>query len=463
LILALATHSSYWRTGPFTWLTMLRLPPLAQGGWSRAGSMAGTEVGLLTLVPAFLAASWAALRMIEQRQGRRRQWCWGWAGFTWPLAGITALSLASLAAPPLSRSGASALPFQLLSLALVWFVYLFVVNEAPALARPLALVALIQGAAGVAQFVVQHDVGLAALGELPLDPEVRGVSVLMTGAGGQRWLRAYGLTGHPNLLGTLLAVVVLMLLPELQAARGWRRIALAAACGVGMVGGVATVSRAAWLGFALGLIVWGLSLRGERRNQRSELGVRSSDERGRWLAARVGLGVGVPVLVLLGFAFVYRDMILSRFLNLGTAIEARSLFERQRDMGIALRLVADHPWRGVGLGQYLAAARPFDLAARLVHNVPLLIAAELGLPGALLWLWLAAAPVVRAARDYRKGQVAMTGQLAPWVALVAISMFQMMPWISTGWRATTLFALTAGAWALAVEKYDRLDCTVDER
>ena len=212
------------------------------------------NIGVLTLVPVLLALSWPALRLLELRQPeRRRRWQWGWLHISGPLLGLTLLGIASLVLAGLlgqNLAGAAAgvgLPlrntaFQLLSLGVVWFVYLFVVNERPKLTWPLALVVLIQGGVGMAQFVLQRNLGLAALGELALDPEVRGVSVLMTEEG-QRWLRAYGLTGHPNLLAALLTLLLLLLLLDLPKQHGVRRALLVGVCGVGVLGLLATVSR----------------------------------------------------------------------------------------------------------------------------------------------------------------------------------------------------------------------------
>ncbi len=269
LVLSLATLSSHWRIGPFTWLPVLRLPELIPTLLRRTVDLIPMSIGSLTMVAVVVALSWSVLRLSELRQPeRRRRWQWGWPHFTGPLLGLTLMSIASLALPALlgqtlagAPSGAGLLRrnaiLQLLMLGVVWFVYLFIVNERPKLTWPLALIVLIQGGVGVAQFILQHDLGLTALGELALDPEVRGVSVLMTDAG-QRWLRAYGLTAHPNWMATLLTLLMLLLLLDLQQYRGLRRALLFGVFGVGVLGLLASVSRAAWLAFGVGLAVWAL-------------------------------------------------------------------------------------------------------------------------------------------------------------------------------------------------------------
>jgi O-antigen ligase len=69
-----------------------------------------------------------------------------------------------------------------------------------------------------------------------------------------------------------------------------------------------------------------------------------------------------------------------------------------------LRLIADHPWRGYGLGTYsyvYPAYATFDIGAVVehAHNQWLEWAAEGGIPLSLLWLTLAAGIGVRAVRS----------------------------------------------------------------
>ena len=458
LVLALATHSSHWRVGPFTWLPVVRLPSLIPALVLRTADPSPMAIGVLTMIPVLLGLGWPALRLLEARQPAwRRRWQWGWTHLTGPLLGLTLLGIASLALAGFfghklspTTAGASVplrnTAFQLLSLGVVWFVYLFMVNERPKLTWPIAAVVTIQGGVGMAQFVLQRDLGLAMLGELALDPEVRGVSVLLTEEG-QRWLRAYGLTGHPNLLAALLAILLLLLLRDLPGQAGWRRIALAVAVGVGALGLVATVSRAAWLAFAIGLGVW---VFGVWMASRATHSVEVPRSRPSW--RRLVLWLIVPVAAGVSMVVLYGGQLATRFLDLNTAVEARSLIERTRDIRIASMLIREHPWTGVGLGNYLTSARLVDRSARVVHNVPLLVTAEMGILGGVLWLWLGLAPIGAALGAWREGRRDLLPQLAPWVALLTIGMFHGLPWINTGWRTTILLALLMGDWILVLAK-----------
>ncbi len=432
IVLALATHSSNWRVGPLTWLPILHLGPLLPTRiLDPAMQQARMAIGVLTLLPAALGASWLLLRVLEARApGARRSWRWGWMPCTWPLLGLTGLALVSLALTTPGPRMAGLTPNQIL----------FVVNERPRLAWPLAVVVTVQGLVAVTQFGVQRDLGLRALGELALDPATGGVSVLLVD--NVRWLRAYGLTGHPNLLGALLALAMLLLLPDLRQTRGARRLALTVVLAVGVSGLLATVSRAAWLAFGLGAALFGLAAWQQTRRA-ARFAAPTAHRTPGWASWLPALLLGGTALA---FVVVYGRPLASRFLQLDSAIEARSLSERGRDAAIALRLLGQQPWQGVGLGNYLPAARALDPSARIVHSAPLLAMAELGLVGGLFWLWLTLAPFVAAARAALRGDFQLAMHLAPWLALVVMGLWHALPWLNTGWRSALLFATkTSGA------------------
>src|SRR5690606_7534411 len=148
--------------------------------------------------------------------------------------------------------------------------------------------------------------------------------------------------------------------------------------------------RAAGLAFAVGAFVW-LVLHFELwRFDRSWPNLKSKIQNPKYLFPIVA-----TLLLLLSFLFLYRDLVLSRFLALNTPIEAESLNRRVADSEIAWQLIRAHPWRGVGLGYYTDAAVLLHPEAQRVHNVPLFVTAEIGIFGGLFLLWLAVAPIFR--------------------------------------------------------------------
>jgi O-antigen ligase len=152
-----------------------------------------------------------------------------------------------------------------------------------------------------------------------------------------------------------------------------------------------------------------------------------------WLVAVAAIGM---------LLFAYRDLVFSRLFALDTPTEAQSITDRQRDAALALAVIRSAPLTGMGLGEYLAAAQRLDADAARVHNVPLLVAAELGLPGLLLWLWLMAAPFwlwLRPGTAHRYAEIGP--RLAPWVAMMVINTFDTTLWLSGNWQTSFLFAL----------------------
>lgn len=350
---------------------------------------------------------------------------------------------------------------QIIGLALAWLTYWFVLNEELEQSLLLAVVAiiLIQSAVAVSQFWLQRDIGLSALGEPVLDPSQPGVSIIA--AGDRGWLRGYGLTAHPNLLGATLAPLLLLVISWIPHSRNaaWAHsrtlaIALWLVVAIGLAGLLVSFSRAAWLGFACGFAFY-LAVLWKNRRQ-----TKGGGSQKRSLTAL--LAVAAPVLVVLIFILVYSDLVVGRLFRLDHPLEITSLRERLRSVRMALRLISDAPLLGVGAGNFLAESTSLDPGLApltyAVHNIPLLVAAELGLLGAFLCLWLALASFVEAARaEGQKGatrfSVVSGATLSSWVALIVIGLFDITLWLTTSWRAAILFALLA---ALACPQNQRL-------
>jgi O-antigen ligase len=406
------------------------------------------KLGLLNLLPGVVLAGWLAGRFLLQ--GQPQPWQWGRRHVTLPFLGLTLLGLLSLE-PALTRRtfihGGGLL--------LAWLVYLYIINERPNLTLPLALVVISQSLIGVAQFWRQADLGLIGLGELPLNPAFEGVTVLW--ARDQPWLRAYGLTAHPNLLGAILTILLLFLLPAAVRQRGWRQLGLIIVTVLGLLGLLVSFSRTAWLGFAFGLLAWLLF---SGRLRRPAIALHPLTPQHSYLSPTKGRRITLALLALLPVLLIfyaYRDLVFSRFLALDTPIEARSIDQRLYDARLALRIIAGQPWSGIGLGAYWDVARTFDPDAAVVHNVPLLVTAELGLPGLFLWLWLVTAPfwTLRRGAKTRPHQHATPlppltpspphplspAQLTPWAAMLVMSFFDTMVWFSSNWQTAILFAL----------------------
>lgn len=414
LVLLLGANSQAASGGPLAWWPFWPLPA-SDGEWA--------AVGVVSLIPLLSATAWLAARGLA---GQIRTLDWRPNRVIWPL-----LCLAALATLSLARQCAGGCPvgdglrLALLLGHLTW-VYLYIVNERPPLFSILIAAIALQSTVALGQFVAQRDLGLRFLGEPPLDPAVAGISVVMRD--GERWLRAYGLTAHPNVLAGSL-VSLLLALPALgRQPTALRRAIVPFAFALGGAALLATLSRSALACFALGLAVnaWP-SLRAALRRQPAAAAAIS---RATWLALLLSGGL---------FLTIYGDAALGRAMALETPVESRSLWERDRDVRLALRLVAENPVSGVGLGQYLPAARRYDAWAETVHNVPLWLAAELGVAGALIWLWLVLIPVAR------RGAF---GRFAPltglWLGFWLLGLLQPAPQPYYELRSALLAGLIAG-------------------
>jgi O-antigen ligase len=208
------------------------------------------------------------------------------------------------------------------------------------------------------------------------------------------------------------------------------RAVIWAALGAGLAGLAVSWSRAAWLGLLAGAVVYALAW------------LRSARQWPHPSAQQILLFLPLTA-VLLMFLYTYGDIVANRLFLADSRLERLSLYERKRDTAIALQIIAQKPITGVGLGNYQAIAAQTNPTAQIVHNVPLLIAAELGLPGMALWLIFLIAPLLRPGAFSR-----FAPQTAVWLALIVISLLQPEPHLFLI-KGASLWGLAAAAWSFA--------------
>ena len=219
---------------------------------------------------------------------------------------------------------------------------------------------------GLAQAVLQRNVGLWVLGELPIRPDVPWSTI-----GDGKWLilRVYGLSSHPNVLAGHFAVGLCLCLGLAAGRRPVVRVRIALISVLVFVTLLLTFSRAGLLAAALGLAVSATWMNWKRAGRRIF-----------GLALAAG---GVVAIVLVAWA-------LNQHRSSGNALTDLVMMrpagatERFRLLHAAVRLMAEHPLGGVGARNFTAATRavtPDQTMLDSVHSVPLLIGAELGLAG----------------------------------------------------------------------------------
>lgn len=370
--------------GPLTWLSFLQLP-VAGGDWNSLGPVA--------LLPVVSVLAWLGYRHLSVDPA---PFTFGWPRLTYLGLALALLALGrvGLACADGGCSTGSVARLVIL-LALGAWTYLYVANERPDLLWVVAPIIVLQSFVGMAQFWSQSDLGWQFLGERALDPAISGISVVWRDDA--RWLRAYGLTGHPNMMARTL-VPFLLMIPILWHSSSLRRRQLLGLIFVVGIGGMlVTLSRWAWACLLLGLLINAVPY-----------GIRLIRGQTVTLARTVPVTIAVSGILIALFLVVYGDTVAGRAVVTSSATEAMSVGERQRDLAIGWQLVQSAPTIGVGYERYLPAARSLDPTADLVHTVPLWWAAELGIVGAALWLMLLAAPL------WRKG---VLNRYAPFTAL----------------------------------------------
>jgi hypothetical protein len=380
---------------------------------------------------------WLLSRLVAPAPSQVRLGPWF---LTAPLVGFLVLSAVGI---PFAVDSLYA-AYQTLRLLLLLALYLMLINAPStpgAIAWPLAAAMALQAAVALPQSVTGSSIGLSRLGEVTVNAAWSGASVVMVGK--QRWLRAYGLTQHPNLLAGCLMTMLFVVGGYYLMQRGWKRLLLLVALGLGLAALLLTFSRAAWLGALLGsgaallLLLWAW-----RRKQWSP----------NWAA--IGLLVAVFSFVVLGFVAINWQLLQPRLGLTSQGTEIRSVESRAIQGPAAGALIRMRPVLGVGLGNYPTAL--YSLAREMVaaypvyqpvYNVALLVTAELGILGGVLWLSLISLPWLNI--WLRRMQV----QITPWwsglggafLALTAISFFDFYVW--TSHQGRLMFWLVLGLWA----------------
>ncbi len=240
--------------------------------------------------------------------------------------------------------------------------------------------------------------------------------------GVEREVRPAAFYLDPNFMAAHLVVGALVALGLAGTQRRWLPWAVSAAALLGVV--AITLSRSAWVGAAVGLIV--LVAIGGTRVRRIALVV---------VAATLALGV----------LLVGPQALLDRAASTLEVGDNSSNDTRLFMMRAALEMFADHPVSGTGLGTFdrvypsyrLPAANP---AIDHPHQVPLTLMAEAGLGGIAAMLIVLVTGGVAAMRLARRGPVHERAILAALTALAVGAFFQYYFFFEVAWLSLGLLA-----------------------
>ena len=221
---------------------------------------------------------------------------------------------------------------------------------------------------GVAQFIMQRDLGLYLLGETRISVEDSGVAKFAIGS--EKLVRAYGPYPHANSLGGGLSFGLLLVavwMTKEKKVSMLHNSFLWPILGSLLLGIMVSFSRTAYLSSGFILLILACYLSWPRQ----------------WLAWKC-----FGLLILLGLIFM--PLLIARLND----IDDRAFYERIVGSGWSIALIAKQQWwQGVGWGKYPEKLKVYldeqgitykPWQIDYVHSVPLLVTAELGVASTLL-------------------------------------------------------------------------------
>lgn len=256
-------------------------------------------------------------------------------------------------------------------LSLFYFYLINRVKSAREIIMPLSIGIFLQGAIAMGQYFLNHSLGLKWLDESVLNPLEKGTPVVIKN--GMRQLRAHGLTPHANVLGGYLSIGLLLLMAELSQKKNlWLWMSFL----VGIAGLFLSFSRTAWIVFLIGSIATGAYvLRYKLMNSTQLLK--------KW-------GIG---LILISILVISQYQAVLPRIAVNQVIEQNSLIEREQQLTEFKTIYAQSKIFGVGMSQYVAnniklaeASGVINDYPQPVHNMFLLVLAELGVGGLIIFL-----------------------------------------------------------------------------
>lgn len=223
-----------------------------------------------------------------------------------------------------------------------------------------------QGMLAIVQFATQQVLANKWLGLAAHSAGHIGDFVVETNS--ERWLRAYGSFGSPNMLGAYLALILVVGLLLYNTSSSRQKIGVSLGQIAVVAGLVLSFSRGAWLAALVGIST--LIFLTIRERQTVKFIIFQSL---------------LYLLLIAGLAYLFQPLFLSR-LEASGRIEARSINERTQQYAEAKRLFFSYPWLGVGPGEYTLAlyqslgSPTSSSSVQPAHNVYLLMLAEFGIP-----------------------------------------------------------------------------------
>lgn len=289
--------------------------------------------------------------------------------------------------------------------------------------------ASIQSVIAVIQYIKQSSIGLNKIGEQVLGLNIAGIAKIVVD--GESYVRGYGTFPHPNVLsaflvfGTLLAAYFISRETLLK-----NRLIYAVLLFINILGLTVTFSRGAYLALGVGLLVffgiWILKRRqyaNQHENDANPLQL---------------ITVIVIVIICLSFSFLlFKPFLLSRATISDQSTQERGVYAHR-----GIKMATDNPLFAVGLGQSVIKAQDYS-AEQLKpwekqppHNYFILAAAEMGILGAVILLWILLYHIKKALTTYN---LLLTTILVSFLVLMQFDHYfytlqqtQLLLWVTLG-------------------------------
>jgi len=370
----------------FFWLLILLLPvQLGRHFWPSWTQVLGLRIDYLspTLYLTDLLVLGVLFSWFLQKRNHWRQFYRGIKKHWWLMAALAFLTVNCLMA---ANPGAAF--YQLIKIVKLALLAFYVSREKYTwsdLYLPLSLAVVYSSLLALLQFWQQTSLGGLWwwLGERSFNLMTPGIAKSVVG--GKLMMRPYGTFPHPNVLAGFLLVAMVVVGVQKKAKSLWWWLVMT----LGGLTIIVSFSRVTWL---VGLLI-GLGF----------IVLKFSKKRWRFLVGGV-----VLFLLLIGF-------------YLALSLSGQETIDQRLALAqVALKMVADRPLGGVALNNFIPLLplywQPFGTTYWLqpVHNIYLLVAAETGLTGLLVFLWLLILTLRRIKIDSRL--------LVVWLVILALGL-----------------------------------------
>lgn len=236
--------------------------------------------------------------------------------------------------------------------------------------------ASIQSLIAIAQFFKQKSLGLKIFAESPLSPEIVGVAKIVVE--GKKIVRAYGLMPHPNILAAFLVLALFgltfLFIKKYGQLNIGRKILFGAVFCILTFALFLTFSRTVTIIGLAGLLCWLI------------LGFYKNKEYRKPILIIIALLLAISFLLSAIFWSYFSARYDLSNINQGQSLNLRFFYSR-----IAWDFIKGSPIFGIGQGNFVWKICSFSFMqnwmCQPVHNIYLLIAAEIGILGLLAFLW----------------------------------------------------------------------------